>query len=754
MKEKEEKGKKKKNEAGAEKEKKAEAGTEKEKEAKAGAGKEKEAEAKTEKEKGKKKKAEAEKDPNQKEYSLLSNMVYILREGFRFQKPLAFFVFLAVLTNVVSTYLPTFALSAVIGQLTGRVEFHVLQKTVLLFFAGMLVTNMLGSWANSNTWWRMINSRVQFMMMRIHKVLYMDYEYIESAKVMEVCQKAMRATGGNTNGVEGMMHSSQQAFQVLVSALTAIVIVLRLSPWMVLVLFALGVLNYFNMDYTKKKDKRTWDELAPYWRKTWYMQQTMSNFVYGKDIRLFSMKRWLLSKYASLHGFTHRRIVESKDRWIMYALRNQILFLVEEGAIYVYLIYRVLETDMSIADFTLYLGAVRAFYGVLEQVFNNITDMKAQSREINDFRTFLEYPEREILLQGDDPASAGAYVDMAEKNGKLGIKNRRNGRGASAGNMRTKAGDCADMAETGGKPAMKNKKNGRGASAKNMRIKKDAAAGKKNAGGNGLDGTLPPLSGQAGYEFRFENVSFRYPGSDRYALKDLNLTLAAGERLAVVGLNGAGKSTFIKLLCGLYLPTEGRILLNGVDIRCYDKREYYELFSPVFQNVELFAFPMDENVSMKVAGETDSVRAVEVLRAAGLSEKLESLPKGVKTDLLKVISEDGVELSGGESQKLALARALYKNAPVVVLDEPTSALDALAEYQMYQNFDRMIGKKSAVYISHRLSSTRFCDHVAMFADGKLKEYGTHESLLAAGGAYREMFDVQAQYYKEGGAKCE
>lgn len=630
-----------------------------------------------EKEKKKKDGAEAEKDPNQKEYSLISNMVYILKGTFRFQKPLAFFLFLAVLNNVINTYLPTFALSAVIDQVTRQGEFNTLLKTVLLFFVGMLVPGILGTWANSNIWWRMIDARVEFMMLRIHKVLYMDYEYIESAKIMEVCQKAMRATGGNTNGVEGMMHSAQRVFEVLVSSLTAIVIVLRLSPWMVLLLLALGVLNYFNMDYTKKRDKKTWDELAPYWRKTWYMQQTMSNFVYGKDIRLFSMKRWLLGKYASLHGFIHCRILESKNRWIGCLIRNQMLFLVEEGTVYVYLIYRVLKTDMSLADFTLYLGAVRAFFGVLQQIFNSLTDMKAQSREINDFRTFLEYPEREVIIPKGEIGGS-----------KKGVS------------------------------------------------------------------TIPSLLGQPSYEFRFENVSFRYPESERYALKNLNLTLAAGERLAVVGLNGAGKSTFIKLLCGLYMPTEGRILINGVDIHCYDKREYYKLFSPVFQNVELFAFPMEENVSMKVAEETDSALAEKYLFAAGLEEKIKSLPKGIKTDLLKVISEDGVDLSGGESQKLALARALYKNAPIVVLDEPTAALDALAEYRMYQNFDQMIGKKSAVYISHRLSSTRFCDHVAMFADGELKEYGTHESLLRAGGAYREMFDVQAQYYREGGAECE
>lgn len=649
-----------------------------------------------EKEKKQRKKQEKnpqEKDPNQKEYSLLSNMIYVMKGCFSFQRPLIIFLVVLVLTSVAFTYLPTFALSAAVDQITKRVGFGSLLQTVLLFYGGILVIRVVQEWCSSNVWWREIDARVQFMMLRIHKVLYMDYEHLESAKVMESCQKAMRATGGNDNGIEGMMHSTQRILEVIVSGITAIVIVFRLSPWMVLLLLMLGVLSYFNMDYAKRKDKKIWDELAPYWRKTWYIQQTMSNFVYGKDIRLFSMKDWLLGKFASLHYFIHRRMIDSKNCWMGCSIINQVLFLIEEGAIYVYLIYRVLKTGMSIADFTLYLGAVRTFFGVLQQVFNTLTDMKAQSREINDFRSFLEYPERDAALDKS--------LDLNKT-------------------------DCKNTA-------------------KKRSLKKEKTENGKQ---------ISSLLGQEHYEFKFENVSFRYPESDRYALKNLNLTLKAGERLAVVGLNGAGKSTFIKLLCGLYIPTEGRILLNGTDIRQYDKREYYKLFSPVFQNVELFAFPMDENVSMKVEEETNSELAEKYLRAAGLGEKLDSLPKGVKTELLKVISEDGIELSGGESQKLALARALYKDAPIVVLDEPTSALDALAEYHMYQNFDKTIGKKSAVYISHRLSSTRFCDHVAMFVDGELKEYGTHESLLAAEGKYREMFDVQAQYYKEGGAECE
>lgn len=218
----------------------------------------------------------------------------------------------------------------------------------------------------------------------------------------------------------------------------------------------------------------------------------------------------------------------------------------------------------------------------------------------------------------------------------------------------------------------------------------------------------------------------------------------------MVGLNGAGKTTFIKLLLRLYEPSSGKILLNGIDIRNYQKRSYYQLFAPLFQEVELFAFPLAENISMDTPENTDVVRAEECLHMAGFGNKLKELPKGIHTEVLKIIDEEGLDFSGGERQKLALARALYKNAPIIVLDEPTAALDALAEYELYQNFDRMIGDKSAIYISHRLSSTRFCDHIGMFMDGEMVEYGTHQELLQKNGAYSKMFELQAQYYTEEG----
>ena len=250
------------------------------------------------------------------------------------------------------------------------------------------------------------------------------------------------------------------------------------------------------------------------------------------------------------------------------------------------------------------------------------------------------------------------------------------------------------------------------------------------------------------YTFEFENVSFKYRGQEKYALKNVNLTLHAGEKLAVVGLNGAGKSTFIKLLLRLYDVTEGCILMNGTDIRKFDRKEYYELFAPAFQDVMVFAFPVAENVSMKEPFNTDKAEAEKMLRLAGLGDKLDKLKKGVDTELLKVLYDDGVDLSGGEKQKLALARALYKKSKIIVLDEPTAALDALAEFRLYQSFNELVGDRTAVYISHRLSSTRFCDRVAMFKDGEMVEIGTHDSLMEADGAYADMFRVQAQYYVE------
>lgn len=247
------------------------------------------------------------------------------------------------------------------------------------------------------------------------------------------------------------------------------------------------------------------------------------------------------------------------------------------------------------------------------------------------------------------------------------------------------------------------------------------------------------------YEIEFHKVSFKYPGTDTYALKELSLKFQVGQRLAVVGMNGSGKTTMIKLLCRLYDPTEGQITLNGINIKKYDYREYMGIFSVVFQDFKLFSYTLGQNVT--ASADMDRARAEGCLKKAGFNGRLENLPRGLDTFLYKGFDEGGVDVSGGEAQKIALARALYKDAPFIVLDEPTAALDPIAEYEVYSKFNEIVGNKTAIYISHRLSSCRFCDDIAVFHEGKLIQQGSHEQLIAdEEGKYFELWGAQAQYY--------
>lgn len=247
------------------------------------------------------------------------------------------------------------------------------------------------------------------------------------------------------------------------------------------------------------------------------------------------------------------------------------------------------------------------------------------------------------------------------------------------------------------------------------------------------------------YYIEFCNVSFKYPRTENYVLRNVNLKFKVGEKLAVVGMNGSGKTTFIKLLCRLYDPTEGEILLNNVDIRKYDYKEYMSIFSVVFQDFKLFSFGLGQNVAASF--DYNEKLAKKCLEKAGFYNRLQRMKKGLETSIYKDLDEEGVEISGGEAQKIALARALYKNAPLIILDEPTAALDPIAEYEVYSKFNEIIQNKTAIYISHRLSSCRFCDVIAVFDDGQIVQRGTHNKLLQdTHGKYYELWKAQAQYY--------
>ena len=249
------------------------------------------------------------------------------------------------------------------------------------------------------------------------------------------------------------------------------------------------------------------------------------------------------------------------------------------------------------------------------------------------------------------------------------------------------------------------------------------------------------------YEVEFKDVSFKYPGADIWALRHVNMKFKVGKRLAIVGENGSGKTTFIKLLCRLYDPQEGQILLNGIDIRKYRYDDYMSIFSVVFQDFRLICQPLGNNVAGSI--EYDRERVEKALIDAGFGDRLASMDKGLDTMIYKNLTEDGVDVSGGEAQKIAIARALYKNAPFIILDEPTAALDPIAEAEIYSKFNDIAGDKTAIYISHRLSSCKFCDEIAVFHDGGVIQRGTHTELVAdESGKYHELWNAQAQYYTE------
>lgn len=249
------------------------------------------------------------------------------------------------------------------------------------------------------------------------------------------------------------------------------------------------------------------------------------------------------------------------------------------------------------------------------------------------------------------------------------------------------------------------------------------------------------------YEVEFKDVSFKYPGSDIWALRHVNMKFKVGKRLAIVGENGSGKTTFIKLLCRLYDPQEGHILLNGIDIRKYKYDDYMNIFSIVFQDFRLISQPLGNNVAGSIHYDRDRVQ--KALVDAGFGERLATMEKGLDTIIYKSLSEDGVDVSGGEAQKIAIGRALYKDAPFIILDEPTAALDPIAEAEIYSKFNEIAGDKTAVYISHRLSSCKFCDEIAVFHEGTVIQKGTHEVLLSdENGKYFELWNAQAQYYTE------
>ncbi|HBI6919747.1 TPA: ABC transporter ATP-binding protein [Clostridium perfringens] len=594
---------------------------------------------------------------NKKKGTLLINIKYIMGYAWSQDRVLfaqcGVYTILASIAPFIGIFLPKFLIDELLGQ--RRIE--IILMTLIGFFLLSSVVNYSIAWLRCAYSPRVTKIRTDYITMISDKIMKMDFKNTEDPEVLNKIKSVMNAVMSNNTGVEGVYHTLLGLFGRLTAFVGYISIVLFLSPWILLFLIINVLISYALTMRVKKYEYSQKEKAADKDRRTFYVFDTMYDFAYGKDIRIYDLKNILIDKFKKFRGERIDISNDVQEKQLKVKIVDVILLVIREFVVYGYLIYNVLFRGMGIGDFTMYFSTINGFGDWMKGILDDLANIKAQNMYLDDMREFLEIKSENKEKTRDIP------IDSS-------------------------------------------------------------------------------------YEIEFKNVSFKYPKTDKYIYKNLSLKIKKGQRLAIVGINGAGKTTFVKLLCRLYEPTSGEILINGVNIKDFSKEEYYKILSVVFQEVKTFAFTVAENVSLENLEDVDREKVLHCIEKAGVGDKINSLEKGIDTSLLKILDGEGVELSGGENQKLALARALYKNGKIVILDEPTSALDAVAEYNIYKGFDELIGDKTAIYISHRLASTKFCDVIAFFENGEIVEYGTHEELLKKNGKYSDMFNIQAQYYKE------
>ncbi len=597
------------------------------------------------------------------DYSTLSIIGYFFKIAFQYRPSYVFLLLFQILLQAISPFSKIIFPTLIIEELTkvplNQVNLSNLTWILVLFLAVEFIIPFL---MNLNWMFLLHNENMlnkYWKKLMGDKMMQMRFYHLENPDVLDQISKAqdgLLGYGNNLGGFQALINNIISILSNALSVIGVIYIIAQINIWLIFILIAIVGLRLWNQSQIKKLNIQQWEERKRMNRENGYYSSLLTDFKYGKDIRLYACKDLLITKNKEYIEDTYQYQIKINQKFKKLTIIDNLFNMINQLLTYGYVAYYFIQSYISIAQYSLYVTSINTFISSSYSIFNSFLNIRQNTKMMSEFKKFMEidatYQEGNVKINPNDPIV-----------------------------------------------------------------------------------------------LEFKDVSFAYPNTTEYVLRHINYRMEGQKKISIVGENGAGKSTFIKLLMRLYDPTEGEILLNGINIKEIPIQDYYALFSVVFQDYQLIGFNLGEQITS--SDTFDEEKVLQILSEVQFNHKMENLQKGLATSMLKYFDDQGIELSGGESQKIAIARALFKDGKILILDEPTSALDPLAEYEIYSQFHKMTQGKLTFYISHRLSSCRFCDEIMVLEHGEIVQLGHHDKLiLDEKGKYFEMFKAQAKYYQD------
>ena len=595
--------------------------------------------------------------------STLSIIGYFFKIAFQYRPSYVFLLLFQILLQAISPFSKIIFPTLIIEELTkvplDQVNLSNLTWILVLFLAVEFIIPFL---MNLNWMFLLYNENMlnkYWKKLMGDKMMQMRFYHLENPDVLDQISKAqdgLLGYGNNLGGFQAVINNIISILSNFLSVVGIIYIIAQINIWLIFILIGIVGLRLWNQSQIKKLNIQQWEERKRMNRENEYYSSLLTDFKYGKDIRLYACKDLLITKNKEYIEDTYQYQIKINQKFKKLTIIDNLFNMINQLLTYGYVAYYFIQSYISIAQYSLYVTSINTFISSSYSIFNSFLNIRQNTKMMSEFKKFMEidatYQEGNVKINPNDPIV-----------------------------------------------------------------------------------------------LEFKDVSFAYPNTTEYVLRHINYRMEGQKKISIVGENGAGKSTFIKLLMRLYDPTEGEILLNGINIKEIPIQDYYALFSVVFQDYQLIGFNLGEQITS--SDTFDEEKVLQILSEVQFNHKMENLQKGLATSMLKYFDDQGIELSGGESQKIAIARALFKDGKILILDEPTSALDPLAEYEIYSQFHKMTQGKLTFYISHRLSSCRFCDEIMVLEHGEIVQLGHHDKLiLDEKGKYFEMFKAQAKYYQD------